>query len=71
MPDINFQLDRLDRKHAADYLGLQPSTLEADVTRSRLRIPFYRLGSRVYYRKSDLDHWLESKCRCDMDEGAA
>jgi excisionase family DNA binding protein len=64
---VSFQTDRLDRPQAADYLGLRPATLEADVTHRRLRIPFYRLGSRVYYRKSDLDQWLESKCRVDIE----
>ena len=65
---VPFQTDRLTRNQAADYLGLKPATLEADVTHGRLGIPRYRLGSRVYYRKSDLDHWLESKCRFEAQE---
>ena len=59
MPD--FSEERLTRRQAASYLGLQPNTLEADVSRKRLRIPFYRIGSRVFYRTSDLVHWLEQQ----------
>lgn len=66
MPLPNFQSDRLTRPEAAQYLGLKPTTLEADVVFRRLNIPFYRIGSRVFYRRSDLDQWLESR-RIDAD----
>jgi excisionase family DNA binding protein len=68
MPSFDFQQDRLTRQQAAQYVGLKPATLQADVTHRRLRIPFYRLGSRVFYRRSDLDHWLESTCRFEAQE---
>ena len=57
----DFPSDRLTRQQAADYLGLKLATLEADVSTRRLSIPFYRLGGRVFYRRSDLEAWLESR----------
>lgn len=49
---------------AAEFLGLSPSTLEADRRTQRLRIPYIRLGRRrVVYRPSDLTAWLESVCQ--------
>ncbi|MXS83649.1 helix-turn-helix domain-containing protein [Nitrosomonas oligotropha] len=29
----------------------------------RYSIPFYKVGRHVKYRKSDLEAWLESRCR--------
>lgn len=55
-----FNQDRMSRREAADYLGLRVSTLAADVTTKRLGLPYVKLGSRVYYRRSDLDHFIEN-----------
>ena len=47
---------------AADYLGLQRSTLEA--WRCRGGGPrFVKLGRAVRYRQADLDSWIESRVR--------
>lgn len=54
-----FNEDRLSRIDAALYLGLEVSTLATDVTTKRLGIPYVKVGSRVYYRRSQLDAWLE------------
>ena len=56
-----FDEDRMTRSQAAAYIGLSPATLATDATRKQLGIPFYRLGNRVFYRKSDLDVWLETR----------
>lgn len=54
----------LCRKEAAAYLHLSPKTLEADVSRPRLGIPFIRLGRAVRYRIADLDAWVaEHSCK--------
>jgi excisionase family DNA binding protein len=50
----------LCRTEAAAYLCISPKTLESDVTRKRLHIPFVRLGRAVRYRLSDLNNWIES-----------
>lgn len=70
MDQHNFQNDRMTRPTAAEYLGLKVPTLEADVVSRRLGIPFYKLGSRVYYRKSDLDTWIEARRVAPVAEGA-
>ncbi len=49
-------------KHAADYLGISPATL------NRMRLtgdgPRYaKAGSRVIYAPSDLDVWVEANKR--------
>lgn len=56
-----FDQDRLDREAAARYLGVAFSTLENDVVTQRLGVPFYRIGRKPYYRRSDLDQWIESR----------
>lgn len=55
-----FNQDRLSRQEAAEYLGLQVSTLAADVTTKRLGVPYIKIGSRVYYRRSELDQFIEN-----------
>lgn len=48
---------RLSRKEAAQYLGLSPATLAADVVTRRHKIPCQKLGRRVLYVRSQLDQW--------------
>lgn len=55
---------------AADYLGLQRTTLEA--WRCRGGGPaFVKLGRAVRYRRADLDAWIDSRVRANTSEGAA
>ena len=52
----------LNTPEAAEYLGLQKSTLDA--WRCRGGGPrFVKLGSAVRYRQADLDAWIESRVR--------
>lgn len=51
----------MDDKQAANYVGLKPSTLENDRCTHRLRIPYYKIGRKAYYRRSDLDRWIEAR----------
>lgn len=56
------QAQFLDTIQAAEYLGLQKTTLEA--WRCRGGGPrFVKLGRSVRYRQSDLDAWIESRIR--------
>lgn len=51
--------ERLRVTDAAKYLGLSVSTL--DTMRSKGRGPRYlRIGSRIYYRRGDLDAYVEA-----------
>ena len=49
---------RLRRREAAEYLGIAPSTLAADICRPRLKIAFIKAGRTVIYEQADLDAWL-------------
>ena len=55
----NAVADRLNVENAARHLGLSASTLNK--MRSEGRGPRYmRLGSRVFYRRQDLDAYVEA-----------
>ncbi|WP_342316685.1 helix-turn-helix domain-containing protein [Lysobacter sp. FW306-1B-D06B] len=56
---VNAVADRLSVENAARHLGLSASTLNK--MRSEGRGPRYmRLGSRVFYRRQDLDAYVEA-----------
>jgi excisionase family DNA binding protein len=52
-------MDLLSPKAAAQYLHLQPHTL-AVWRCNRQHLPFIKLGSRILYRRSDLDAYLDA-----------
>lgn len=60
---------RMDTAAAAEYLGLQPETL--DTWRCRGGGPaFFKAGRLVRYLRSDLDEWLLSRrvnCTAELD----
>ena len=58
----------LSREEAAAYLGIRPQTLAVWHTTHRHKIPLIKVGSKVRYRKSDLDAWLESRTIGGPDE---
>ena len=59
----------LNTPEAAEYLGLQPATLEA--WRCRGGGPsFVKLGRAVRYRNEDLAKWVESRTRSNTSENA-
>jgi excisionase family DNA binding protein len=51
----------LDDHQASHYLGLKKGTLSVWRSTGRYQIPFVKIGSKVRYRQSDLDVWLESR----------
>ncbi len=53
------ETELLDRPEAAAYLRLSPSTLANWQSTQRKKIPCFKLGKRIFYRKSDLAKWLE------------
>lgn len=64
----NTQL-RYERTAAAKYVGLKPRTLAIWASKTfrkknngKTPIPFYKIGSRVFYLQVDLDEYLRS-CR--------
>ena len=57
-----FDADRLTTPQAAAYIGVAEISLKIDRVTDRLgAIPFYRVGRLIYYRRSDLDKWLEDR----------
>ena len=51
----------MNNTEAAEYLGVAPQTLTIWRCVKRYNIPFVKVGSRVRYRKEDLDAWLASR----------
>jgi len=58
---IPFNEDRLNNDASAKYIGAEPHTLEVWRSTGRYDIPYVKVGSRVFYRKSDLDAFLERR----------
>lgn len=48
----------LNRKEAADYLGIKEQTLACWACAGRYRLPFVRVGRLVKYRQQDLDAFI-------------
>lgn len=63
----SFDQDRMTRQEAAEYLGKKKSTLDNWASTGYGDLPFYKLGGTVYYRRSDLDRWLEGQKRTHSD----
>lgn len=59
----DFSKDRMTTKEAADYLGMSEGTIENWRYNGLSTLPFYKVGGRVYYRKTDIDKWLEGNKR--------
>lgn len=50
----------MDQRAAATYLGTTVGTLNSWRHYGKNKIPFVRWGSRIRYRKEDLDAWILS-----------
>jgi len=44
-----------DRRQAAEYLGLEPKTLAEWAASAKKKIPYAKIGSKTWYRRSDCD----------------
>lgn len=60
---IAFDQDRMNRHEAAAYLGLSYNTLKNWATTGEGDLNYHKVGRLVYYRRSELDRWLESRKR--------
>ena len=49
----------MNRQEAAQYLGVSPSTLANWVSTRKFKIPYFKVGKAVRYRKCDLDAFIE------------
>lgn len=50
----------MTREQAAEYLGISSSTLANWACTKKFKIPYFRIGRSVRYRKSDLDEFVQS-----------
>jgi excisionase family DNA binding protein len=53
--------DLLTTAEAAAYLRTTRGTLEVWRSTKRYAIPYVKRGRNVFYRRADLDRWLESR----------
>lgn len=53
--------DRLTTNEAAEMIGVKPQTLVSWRCTRREEIPYYKIGRMVFYKKTDIDIWLEQK----------
>lgn len=54
--------ERLNNEEAAEFIGIKPGTLVDWRYRGIVNQPKYlKIGNRVWYRKRDLEAWLESR----------
>lgn len=60
---IEASKDLLDPKAASALIDVTPGTLSVWRSTGRYGLPFVKIGSKVRYRRSDLESWLRSRCR--------
>lgn len=51
----------LTRDEAAEFLGVKPQTLAVWAATKRYPLPHIKVGSRVRYRRSDLERFLDQR----------
>jgi hypothetical protein len=62
--NFGFDADRMEAHQAAHYLGISLVGLARDRIHGNLGgIPFYRVGRRVFYRKTALDDWVAAQLK--------
>jgi excisionase family DNA binding protein len=49
----------LNRNQAANYLGLKSQTLSVWASTGRYKLPFIKVGRKVFYRQEELDNFLQ------------
>jgi excisionase family DNA binding protein len=59
--------DKLTTKEAAELLGLHPYTLSNWRSRGKYKLKYLKIGGRVYYRLTDLNAWLKSRERTQVE----
>lgn len=54
----------VSRLEAANILGVSVHTLAVWASTKRYPLPFYKVGRKVLYRVSDLNHFIEQNVQC-------
>jgi hypothetical protein len=59
---VPFGLDKLGTSETASYIGVQPETLRDKVKRRHLGLPApYAFARKLFWRRSELDAWVETQ----------
>ena len=62
--------DAITDKEACLYLGFSAGTLSAWRSLKVCPIPYYKVGKRIFYKKSDLNIYIEScYIAADLEQG--
>jgi predicted DNA-binding transcriptional regulator AlpA len=65
-----FGLDKLDSAETARYIGQQQPTLHDKKKRDQLGLPPpYNIGRKLFWRRSELDVWIEEQRALQPTEG--
>ncbi len=68
---VPFGLDKLSVAEVSKYTGIRAETLQNKGKRGTLRMPEpYGLGAKLFWRRSELEAWIETK-RAAPSERAA
>lgn len=59
----NNSTDLLCERDAAITLCIAPNTLQVWRSTGRYGLPFIKIGSKVRYRREDLNKWLQDRTR--------
>lgn len=51
----------LNRNEAANYISVKPQTLSVWATTGRYSLPFIKVGRKVFYRREELDNFLQNR----------
>lgn len=62
--------DNLTPRQTAELLNVPEATLAVWRSTNRVVLPFFKLGSHVRYRRSDLERFIERQLR-NLPEGGA
>lgn len=57
--------DLLSESEAAEFLQVATGTLSVWRSTGRYVLPFVKIGSKIRYRRADLQTWLESRVRAN------
>ncbi len=61
--------EMMTRQQAAEYLGVKAQTLAVWRTTGRYSLSFVKVGSKIRYRKADLDKFLQRRTENSEREG--
>jgi len=65
---MNWPEEKLTPKEAADFLGVTTETLSVWRCDKRYDLPYIKIGSKVFYLKSDVENFIKSRRICKYED---